>query len=175
MDICAYGSEVANFTLAASGFLKNNAMPNVLKLDPQPTNHCFGCGAANPAGMKLPFELDLDTRRTRGSFVLGPNYGGGAGFAHGGIIAVVLDEAMGKLSKLTDERAVTAEMSISYRKPVPVDKPIVVEGWQEQVDGRNRFRVAEIRDQEGNLLAVGKGRFVVVDPKHFAGVHPRQN
>jgi acyl-coenzyme A thioesterase PaaI-like protein len=145
-------------------------MPNILKLDPKDTNHCFGCGGGNPGGMKLVFELDLDARRTRGSFTLGANYAGGGGFAHGGIIAVILDEAMGKLSRLVDEKAVTAEMSIDYRKPVPVDEPIVVEGWQEQENGRNRFRVAEIRDVQGNLLARGKGRFVVVDQKHFAGV-----
>jgi uncharacterized protein (TIGR00369 family) len=143
-------------------------MANVVKLDPKDTNRCFGCGAANPAGMKLTFDLDFDARRTKGSFVLGKNYGGGAGFAHGGIIAVVLDEAMGKLSKLTDEKAVTAEMNVYYRKPVPVDKIIVVEGWQEDEKGRNRFRVAEIRDSQGTLLASGKGRFVVVDPAHFA-------
>jgi uncharacterized protein (TIGR00369 family) len=139
-------------------------MPNVLKLDPRPTNRCFGCGAANEAGMKLSFELDLDAHRTRGRFTLGPNYSGGAGFAHGGIIAVVLDEAMGKLSKITGERAVTAEMSIEYHKPVPVDQEIVAEGWQEDSRVRNRFRVAEIRDAQGNLLARGKGRFVVIDP-----------
>jgi acyl-coenzyme A thioesterase PaaI-like protein len=142
-------------------------MGHTLKLDPHPANRCFGCGAANPAGLKLPFELDFDNRRTRGSFVLGVNYGGGGGYAHGGIIAVVLDEAMGKLSKLTDERAVTAEMSIAYRKPVPVDQEIIVEGWQEEVQGRNRFRAAEIRDVHGNLLARGKGRFVVVSEAHF--------
>ncbi len=145
-------------------------MANVLKLEPKKTNHCFGCGAANPAGMKLAFDLDLDARRTRGSFVLGPNYAGGGGFAHGGIIAVVLDEAMGKLSRLADERAVTAEMSVEYRKPVPVDKTIVVEGWQEEEKGRNRFRVAEIRDSHGNLLARGKGRFVIVTHAHFSDV-----
>ena len=138
-------------------------MPNVLKLDPQPANRCFGCGAANPAGMKLPFELDLDEQRTRGRFILGPNYAGGAGFAHGGIIAVVLDEAMGKLSKLHEERAVTAEMSIEYRKPVPVDQEIFAEGWQVEARDRNRFRVAEIRDAQGAVLARGKGRFVVID------------
>jgi uncharacterized protein (TIGR00369 family) len=141
-----------------------NKMLNVLKLDPQPSNRCFGCGGANVAGMKLPFELDLDAHRTRGRFVLGPNYAGGAGFAHGGIIAVVLDEAMGKLSKLTGERAVTAEMSIEYRKPVPVDQEIFAEGWQEDARERNRFRVAEIRDAQGHLLARGKGRFVVIGP-----------
>ena len=139
-------------------------MPNVLKLDPQPSNRCFGCGAANEAGMKLPFELDLDEHRTRGRFVLGPNYAGGAGFAHGGIIAVILDEAMSKLSKLTGERAVTAEMSIEYRKLVPVDQEIFAEGWQEDSRERNRFRVAKIRDAHGHLLARGKGRFVVVGP-----------
>jgi len=146
-------------------------MVQIVKLEPKETNRCFGCGAANPAGMKLSFDLDFDVGRTRGSFTLGPNYGGGAGFAHGGIIAVVLDEAMGKLSKLADEKAVTAEMSITYAKPVPIDKPVRVEGWQEEEKGRNRFRVAEIRDLEGNLLARGTGRFVVVDPDHFAKVN----
>ena len=145
-------------------------MANILKLEPNETNHCFGCGAANPAGMKLTFELDFDSRRTRGSFTIGPNFAGGGGFVHGGIIAVILDEAMGKLSKLVAESAVTAEMNVDYRKPIPLGKPILVEGWQEEEKGRNRFRVAEIRDPQGNLLARGKARFVVVDKAHFASV-----
>jgi len=137
-------------------------MSSVRRLDPSPENRCFGCGGANPAGMKLAFDLDFADRRTRGRFVLGPNYAGGAGFAHGGIIAVLLDEAMGKISKLTEERAVTAELSIDYKKPVPVDAEIFVEGWQEEEKGRNRFRVGEIRDAQGALLARAQGRFVVV-------------
>src|ERR1700739_2222560 len=147
-------------------------MSNVRKLEPNETNHCFGCGAAQPGGMKLAFNLDFDARRTRGSFVLGPNYAGGAGFAHGGIIAVILDEAMGKLSKLSEERAVTAEMNLDYPKPIPVDKPIVVEGWQEEEKGRNRFRVAEIRDPQGTVLARGKGRFAVLNQPHHTGAKP---
>jgi uncharacterized protein (TIGR00369 family) len=131
-------------------------------LEPNPANHCFGCGGANDFGMKLTFELDQESRRASGKFVLGPRYAGGAGFVHGGIIAVLLDEAMGKISKLSDERAVTAEMNIEYRKPVPVDAEIVVSGWQEEEKGRNRFRIGEIHDAQGNLLARGRGRFVVV-------------
>jgi uncharacterized protein (TIGR00369 family) len=150
-------------------------MPKILKLDPNLTNHCFGCGASNPSGMKLSFDLDFDAARTRGSFTLGPNYAGGGGFAHGGIIAVVLDEAMGKLSRLTEEKAVTAEMHIEFKRPVPIGKNIVVEGWQEEEKGGNRFRVAEIRDQQGNLLARGKGRFVVVQPSHFAEASQRNS
>src|SRR6267142_6570407 len=137
-------------------------MGEIIRLEPKPENNCFGCGGANGAGMKLTFDLHVDERKTRGKFVLGARYGGGAGFAHGGVIATLLDEAMGKISKLTDERAVTAELNIEYRKPVPVDSEIVVLGWQEDEKGRNRFRVGEIHDAQGNLLARGRGRFVVI-------------
>ncbi|HWZ97837.1 MAG TPA: PaaI family thioesterase [Candidatus Dormibacteraeota bacterium] len=137
-------------------------MSEVIRLEPKAENNCFGCGGANEAGMKLVFDLHVDERKTRGKFVLGSRYGGGAGFAHGGIIALLLDEAMGKISKLTDERAVTAELSVEYKKPVSVTDEIFVEGWQESEKGRNRFRIGEIRDAAGNLLARGKGRFVVI-------------
>jgi uncharacterized protein (TIGR00369 family) len=136
-----------------------------LILAPNSANHCFGCGGANEYGMKLVFELDEDARRTSGKFILGPRYAGGAGFAHGGVIAVLLDEAMGKISKLTEERAVTAELQIEYRQPVPVDAEILVCGWQAEEKGRNRFRVGEIHDVQGNLLARGRGRFVVLGAK----------
>jgi uncharacterized protein (TIGR00369 family) len=149
-------------------FGEQKFVTTTLKLDPKETNHCFGCGASNDAGMKLTFQLDLQHRRIHGRFTLGANYAGGGGFAHGGIIAVVLDEAMGKLSKLDEERAVTAEINIEFKKPVRVDQEIVVEGWQDEEKGRNRFRTAEIRDPAGNLLARGKGRFVVITDEHFA-------
>jgi acyl-CoA thioesterase FadM len=61
-----------------------------------------------------------------------------------------------------------------YRKPVPVDREIVVEGWQEEEKGRNRFRVGEIRDTEGNLLARCTARFVVIDKEHFERVRAEQ-
>ncbi|HVO58933.1 MAG TPA: PaaI family thioesterase [Dongiaceae bacterium] len=133
-----------------------------LLLEPNPGNHCFGCGGANESGMKLTFALEQESGRATGKFVLGSRYAGGAGFAHGGVIALLLDEVMGKISKLSEERAVTAELSVEYRKPVPVDAEILVAGWQESEKGRNRFRAAEIHDTQGNLLARGRGRFVVI-------------
>jgi uncharacterized protein (TIGR00369 family) len=137
-------------------------MGEKLVLAPNPANHCFGCGGGNDFGMKLTFEVNRETGRASGRFLLGPRYGGGAGFVHGGVIAVLLDEVMGKISKLSEERAVTAELNIEYRKPVPTDREIVVSGWQEGEKGRNRFRIGEIHDVQGNLLARGRGRFVVV-------------
>jgi uncharacterized protein (TIGR00369 family) len=134
-----------------------------LVLAPNSANHCFGCGGANDFGMKLTFEVDPESGRASGRFVLGARFAGGAGFVHGGVIAVLLDEVMGKISKLSEERAVTAELNIEYRKPVPTDAELVVSGWQESEKGRNRFRIGEIHDGQGNLLARGRGRFVVVE------------
>jgi acyl-coenzyme A thioesterase PaaI-like protein len=78
---------------------RNQAMTDVrdaIRLEPNPSNHCFGCGGANNSGMKLTFEQDNAKRRIIGRFVLGERYQGGGGMAHGGIIATLLDEAMGR-------------------------------------------------------------------------------
>jgi uncharacterized protein (TIGR00369 family) len=136
-------------------------------LKPNATNHCFGCGGANARGMQLTFEQDDAARRIRGAFRLSADYQGATGFVHGGIIATLLDEVMAKVSRFSDELAVTAELTVEYRRPVPVDEDIVVEGWEAKREGRNRFREGEIRDASGVVLARGRGRFTVIDAERF--------
>jgi len=137
------------------------------RLELNPTNPCFGCGGANPRGMRLVFERDEARRRIVGRFRLGAEYQGGAGFLHGGIIATLLDEAMGKVSRFSDVRAVTTELTVQYLKPIRVDEEIVVEGYETRVEGRSRFHEGEIRNAAGEVLARGRGRFVVIDPAKF--------
>lgn len=132
-------------------------------LQPNPANHCFGCGGANSRGMKLPFEQDDAVQRIRGTFKLGPEYQGGAGFVHGGIIATLLDEVMAKVNRFQGDHAVTAMLNVEYLKPMPVDGEIVVEGWEVERDGRSRMREGEIRSASGAVLARGKARFIEVD------------
>jgi uncharacterized protein (TIGR00369 family) len=139
-----------------------------LKLKPNPENGCFGCGGANQDGMKLTFEQDDERRRIVGRFRIGARYQGGPGFLHGGIIATLLDEAMGKVNRFSQARAVTAELTVEYKKPVRVDEEILVEGWQADQDGRNFYHEAEIRNVRGDLLARGKGRFVAIDVEKFS-------
>ena len=79
---------------------------------------------------------------------------------HGGIIAVLLDEAMGKVNRFRGVRAVTAELKIEYLRPVPVGQEIVVEAHEVETNGRNLFHESEIRTAEGLVLARGRGRFV---------------
>lgn len=137
-------------------------MTDTIRLEPNPTNKCFGCGGDNSGGMKLTFEQDNVNRRIVGRFILGDRYQGGGGFAHGGIIALLLDEAMGKVCRFREVRAVTAELTVEYLKPVVVSKEIVVEGRETELKGRNLFIAGEIRNEAGEVLARGKGRFVII-------------
>jgi len=140
-------------------------LSDTITLAPNPVNKCFGCGGDNVGGMKLTFEQDNVNRRIVGRFVLGERYQGGGGFAHGGIIAVLLDEAMGKVCRFREVRAVTAEMTVEYLKPINVLQEIIVEGRETEQKGRNIFMTGEIRDMAGVVLARGKARFVIIAPK----------
>lgn len=140
-------------------------LPDKITLAPNLANKCFGCGGANDAGMKLTFEQDNVNHRIVGRFVLGDAYQGGGGMAHGGIIALLLDEAMGKVCRFGEVRAVTAELTVEYLKPVNVDQEIVVEGFETDQKGRNLFLAGEIRNGDGEVLARGRGRFVVIAHK----------
>lgn len=133
-----------------------------MRLDPNPANGCFACGGANERGMRLAFEQDDAARCIRGTFRLGAEYSGGTGFLHGGIIATLLDEAMGKVNRFRGIRAVTAELNVEYLKPVPAEQDIVVEAREIEKNGRNLFHMGEIRNMEGTLLARGRGRFVEI-------------
>lgn len=138
-------------------------------LEPNPSNACFGCGGANARGMKLTFEQDETAQRILGTVRVPAEYQGGPGFVHGGIIATLLDEVMGKVSRFRHVRAVTAELHVEYLQPVPVDADLLLEAWEVEKKGRNLCHLGEIRSASGALLARGKGRFVEIDPNRYYG------
>jgi len=132
-------------------------------------NYCFACGKNNPEGMRLRFTYDEDHGRFVSRFRLGKRYTGPPGHAHGGIIATILDEAMGKVNKLRNVVAVTAEITVNYLKPVPLNKPLRVESREVKVKGRQHINAGEILNQKGEVLARGRGLFIAIDPhKMFA-------
>src|SRR6202167_5296725 len=114
-------------------------------------NHCFVCGGANPEGMHLDFFYD----ETRGCFVcrfrLGKRFTGPPGHCHGGIIATILDEAMGKVNKRRNVVAVTSEMTVNYLKPVPLHQPLRVDSREVEVTGRKHTNRAEILNEKGEV------------------------
>ncbi|MGH9565644.1 MAG: PaaI family thioesterase, partial [Candidatus Angelobacter sp.] len=100
---------------------------------------------------------------------LARRYQGPPGHAHGGIIATILDEAMGKVNKLRSVVALTKSMTVEYLKPVPLGEQITVTGHEQQVVGREHTNVAQITNAAGEVLARSTGTFVAVDiAKMFA-------
>jgi uncharacterized protein (TIGR00369 family) len=129
-----------------------------------PKNHCFACGPDNPDGMRLKFMFDEGHHRAWCRFKLPRRYQGPPGHAHGGIIATILDEAMGKVNKLRSVVALTSSMQIEYLRPVPLGQTLIAEGTEQSIEGRRHLNAAEIRTEDGQVLARSTGVFIAVDP-----------
>ncbi|HEY0565579.1 MAG TPA: PaaI family thioesterase [Terriglobales bacterium] len=132
-------------------------------------NECFGCGKGNPDGMLLDFRFEGE--HTVCDFNLPKRYQGPPGHCHGGIIATILDEAMGKVNKLRQVVALTKSMEIEYLRPTPLYKDLRVVGWEEKVEGRAHINLAEIRNPEGDVLARSRGVFIAIDPRKMFKEH----
>lgn len=127
-------------------------------------NYCFACGKNNPEGMRLKFAYDEERDCFVCRFRLGKRYTGPPGHAHGGIIATILDEAMGKVNKLRHVVALTSQITVNYLKPVPLNKPLRVESREVRVRGRRHTNMAEILNRNGEVLARSQGTFIAIDP-----------
>ena len=122
--------------------------------------NCFACGPANPIGMHLQFDRSTEGEGVVARATLASQYQGWRGIAHGGIVMALLDEAMAHAAGFAGHRGVTATVSVRFRKPVPLERPILVRGhvtWQR----RNVLGVeGNIFDDDGTLLAHSEGSFV---------------
>ena len=136
---------------------------------PVKKNFCFGCGADNVDGMRLKFTYNKKHDCVIGRVRLAPRYAGPPGYCHGGIIATILDEAMAKLNKPRQILAMTGQMTVTYRRPVPLETTLKVEAREVRASGRRRFREGQIVNQKGVVLAQATGVFITIDPeKMFA-------
>ncbi len=130
-------------------------------------NQCFACGPDNAAGMHLRFTYDEKRQSFICRFRLDERYTGPPGHCHGGIIATILDEAMGKVNKLRRVIAMTSQMTVDYVRPVPLNKPLRVESREVSVRGRKHVNMGEILNQKGEVLARGRALFIAVDAQRM--------
>lgn len=125
---------------------------------------CFACGPENPDGLRLSFTYP-EPGRCRAEFVPARKFQGWKDILHGGIIAALLDEgfahALGGADRGSGMGAVTAEMTVRYKKPAAIGRKLVLEGWI--VDrSRKVVRCASVlRDESGAEIAAGSGKFIV--------------
>ena len=109
----------------------------------QPNSHyCFVCGLKNKAGLKIRFQND-GVGQVRVETRICEQHQGFPGIAHGGIVASLMDEVMGRatMSGYPERLFYTAKMEIRYRHSVPLNTDLVAIGWV--VKDRGRAATAE--------------------------------
>jgi acyl-CoA thioesterase FadM len=78
---------------------------------------------------------------------------------------------MGKVNKFRNVLALTSAMEIRYLKPVPLGVPLTVTGYEQTVEGRKHINIAEIRNDQGQVLARSTGTFIAIDPEKMFARH----
>ncbi|MGH2562233.1 MAG: PaaI family thioesterase [Thermomicrobiales bacterium] len=120
------------------------------RLTTRDDHHCFGCGRLNPSGLQLDFYRN--ERGVWAPFTPDRRQEGYTGIVHGGIITTVLDEVMAWALYAQEIWAVTARISVAFRKPVAVGVPTRAFGWIEADRGRALDVAADLRQEADNLL-----------------------
>jgi uncharacterized protein (TIGR00369 family) len=118
------------------------------------SRHCFVCGVDNHHGLHI-FFYEEEAGKISATITVPGHFQGYPGIVHGGIIAAMLDEVSGRtIMGDNDTRwMVTASLSVRYRRPVPVEKPLRLVGVLKE-DTVNIARVhGEIWDENGTVLA----------------------
>jgi len=126
--------------------------------------NCLGCGDDNPCGMGLRLVSDGD--RVSGEVTLDRRHEGAPGYAHGGAIATLLDDALGSLLVMMRVPAVTVNLNVDYRRPALLGRAFAIRGWVERTEGRKLYFAGDLRDGD-TVVAEARGLFLKVDVEHF--------
>jgi uncharacterized protein (TIGR00369 family) len=122
-------------------------------------HNCFACGTLNRHGLQLDLHAGGD--RCWAELTLSERFEGWEGIAHGGIVCTILDEVMAWALVDHDVWGVTARMSVEFRRPVMIGRPIRGEG--RVVEVRRRLVKAEgviLDATDGTVLARSEATYV---------------
>jgi len=131
------------------------------------------CGAGNPVAPPMTIEQRGD--RVVGTCTLGLAYEGPHMFGHGGISAMLLDQILGHAVAAIRAPGMTIELTTRYRRPVPLETPLVLWGQAFRDDGmviRARGAICLASDPDTPLVDA-TAEFVTLRPEQamriFAG------
>ena len=133
---------------------------------------CFLCGEDNLAGARARFFVVEN--EVRGAITIPGHMNGYKDIAHGGIVAALLDETMGWAATVfgkTHTMFVTAELTVRYILPAPVEKEISVRSRLVRDTDRLSYCEGEILFGD-TMCARGKGTFAPLDRAGMAEVLP---
>lgn len=90
----------------------------------------------------------------------GPWCEGPPGHAHGGSMASVLDDAIGKVGWLNGHRVVAARITVHFRRLLPLGTDATIEAWIDHVDGRKVHTRGHLLGDDGKPFAEAEGLFI---------------
>jgi acyl-coenzyme A thioesterase PaaI-like protein len=123
---------------------------------------CFVCGQRNPFGLKLLFRVENGA--VVADFQPREEHQGFPGVIHGGIVAAVLDETLGRTSVLAPhpEWTMTGRLEIRYRRYVPYGPLLRVRATLGQQRKRmiQASGVLTLAEDDHTVLAEAQGTFL---------------
>jgi acyl-coenzyme A thioesterase PaaI-like protein len=142
---------------------------------PSHFGHCFGCGELHPTGLHLVAHAGLGANLTA-EFTVTENHQGAPGLAHGGILSLAFDEALGKLMWLIRAPAVTARLETDFLKPVPMGSTLHITAEITGQVNRKVYTSAEGRldSPDGPLAVRASALYVIVPMNHFMTNAPKE-
>ena len=135
---------------------------------PSHFGHCFGCGELHPTGLHLVAHAGAGQNLTA-VFTVTENHQGAPGLAHGGLLSLAFDEALGKLMWLLRSPAVTARLETDFIRPVPLGTTLFITA---EITGQvNRkvysAAVGRLGSPDGEIAVRAAALFVIVPMSHF--------
>jgi acyl-coenzyme A thioesterase PaaI-like protein len=124
---------------------------------------CYACGVQNEGGLHMEFRREGD--RTVCDYTPCDYQQGYPGRMHGGLVATMIDEAMGWAVYGAREWGATARLNVRFRRPVRLDQALRIEAWITNDRTRLIELRGEVRDAKGTLLAEGEGTFMKLDER----------
>ncbi len=121
--------------------------------------HCFCCGDKNDRGLKLKFIYPGEGHALT-TLIVPDYFTGWENLTHGGLISMLLDETMAHACISSSLTGVTAELTVRFKKPLPVGTEINVSGIMTEAKGRIALTTGKISDKDGKIYATGKARFI---------------
>jgi acyl-coenzyme A thioesterase PaaI-like protein len=125
-----------------------------------------------------PLQVERDGTRVTGTCTLSLAYEGPPTFAHGGVSAMLLDQILGHAAVAAGHPGMTVQLDTSYRKPVPLQTPLLLTAELTETRGRRvtvRGAIATAAEP-GTVLVEATGIFVQIRPevaaRLFRGVAP---
>jgi acyl-coenzyme A thioesterase PaaI-like protein len=91
-------------------------------------------GLSHPIAPQLIMELT--EHGGSGEVVISKLFQGGPGLVHGGVIALLIDHAMGCVAATPDRPSMTVSLTLRYRRPTPIEVPLTVSVSLDRIAGR---------------------------------------